>query len=162
MRRKTRSPSRKAAIAVALLGLVAALPAWAQDAAPAVPAPSRPASDEPPPLNLGTPTKAQPDPLDSRWRAYAEATNEALKKALAANRKTRTAALNVQFELWVDPKGHVTRVQLVQPTGNAELDATLRNEVLSGLTLPAAPEDMPMPVKGRIQTGHDATAPEKQ
>jgi hypothetical protein len=42
-------------------------------------------------------------------------------------------------------------VQLVSSTGNAELDAVIRDQVLGGLTLrEPPPRDMPMPIITRV------------
>ncbi len=47
--------------------------------------------------------------------------------------------------------GRVSRVQLVSSTGDAELDAIIRNDVLGGLTLrEPPPKDMPMPMVTRV------------
>ncbi|MBR1087501.1 TonB family protein [Bradyrhizobium manausense] len=153
--------------AVGLLAL--SLPSWAQDAGKAPPdddlppppaigkplaEPSHRSPDQPPPLNLGgSDNPAQSDAPRSRgnrWGAYASAVQSALEAGMKANARTRGKSFEVRCEIWVDPKGHVTRVELAKPSGDADIDAALRNEVLPRLALPAPASDMPMPVKGHI------------
>ncbi|QOG18419.1 MULTISPECIES: TonB C-terminal domain-containing protein [Bradyrhizobium] len=113
--------------------------------------PSRPPLDEPPPLNLGGPDNpARSGMLGTRWTAYARAVQAALETATRENARTRDKPFDVQCEMWIDSKGHVTRVQLARPSGDADIDAAFRNEILPRLTLPAPASDMPMPVKGHI------------
>jgi TonB family protein len=152
-----RTPKIQAISAVVLLALATSQPVTAQDvgdhAAPSDAVRSTPAtkpsvSDEPPPLDLGKPAN-QSKPDGERWSGYARATRDALNAAISTNSKTRDARFNVRFEIWVDPKGHVTRLLLTEPSGDANLDAAF-NAVVSNLTLPAPANDMPMPVKVRI------------
>jgi periplasmic protein TonB len=87
----------------------------------------------------------------SRWGWYASIVQAQIESALHANSKTRRAVMQVQIRLWADGSGHVNRVQLVSSTGDAELDAVIRNEVLGGLTLrEPPPRDMPMPMVTRV------------
>jgi TonB family protein len=169
----TRITSRcwQSALAIGLLALsqLSCLPSWAQDAGKAAPdddlpppAIGKPLADEPghrrpdgpPALNLGGPDNpAQSDAPKlhgTRWAAYANAVQSALEAGIRANARTRDKPFEIRCEIWVDAKGHVTRVQLTKPSGDADLDAALRNEILSRLTLPAPASDMPMPVKGHI------------
>jgi hypothetical protein len=60
-------------------------------------------------------------------------------------------ATQIQVRLWADASGRVTRVIISPSTGDAELDAVIRNEVLGNLTLrEPPPRDMPMPVVTRV------------
>jgi TonB family protein len=156
------------ALAAGLLAF--GLPAWAQEAGKAAPdddlqpppaigkpladEPGHRPPDEPPPLNFGgSDNPAQSDArklTGTRWVAYANAVQSAVEAGMRANAKTSGKPFEVRCEIWVDAKGHVTRVQLTKPSGDADLDAALRNEVLPRLTLPAPASDMPMPVKGHI------------
>jgi periplasmic protein TonB len=87
----------------------------------------------------------------SRWGWYASIVQAQIESALRANPKTRNAVLQVQIQLWADGSGRVNRVQLASSTGNAELDAIIRNEVLGSLMLrEPPPKDMPMPMVTRI------------
>jgi periplasmic protein TonB len=59
--------------------------------------------------------------------------------------------MQVRIRLWADGSGHVNRVQLVSSTGDAELDAVLRDDVLGSLMLrEPPPKDMPMPMITRV------------
>ena len=70
-----------------------------------------------------------------------------IEAALRANEKTRHAVMRIQVRLWSDAMGRVTRVQLMSSTGDAALDAALRDDVLGHLTLrEPPPKDMPMPM----------------
>ena len=74
-----------------------------------------------------------------------------IESALRANGKTRHAVMRIQVRLWSDAMGRVTRVQLVSSTGDASLDATIRDDVLGRLTLrEPPPKDMPMPIITRV------------
>jgi TonB family protein len=87
----------------------------------------------------------------SRWGWYASIVQSQIEAALRANPKTRHAVMQFQVRLWSDASGRVSRVQLVSSTGNSELDAAVRDEVLSGLTLrEPPPKDMPMPIVTRV------------
>ena len=87
----------------------------------------------------------------SRWGWYASMVQSQIESALRANNKTRKAVMQVQIRLWADSTGHINRVQLASSTGDAELDAAIRNEVLGTLTLrEPPPKDMPMPMVTRV------------
>jgi outer membrane biosynthesis protein TonB len=87
----------------------------------------------------------------SRWGWYASIVQSQIEAALRANEKTRHAVMQIQVRLWSDGTGRVSRVQLVSTTGSAELDAIIRDQVLSGLTLrEPPPKDMPMPINMRV------------
>jgi hypothetical protein len=82
---------------------------------------------------------------------YAAIVQQQIEAALRANPRTRSAVLEVQVRLWADATGRITRVELAPSTGDAEIDAALRNEVLGGLVLrEPPPKNMPMPVVARI------------
>jgi len=87
----------------------------------------------------------------SRWGWYASIVQSQIETALRANPKTRNAVMQVQVRLWADGSGRVNRVQLVSSTGNSELDAAIRNDVLGSLMLrEPPPKDMPMPMVTRV------------
>ncbi len=87
----------------------------------------------------------------SRWGWYASIVQAQIEAALRANGKTRNATMQVQIRLWADGSGRVNRIQLVSSTGDAELDAAIRNDVLGSLTLrEPPPKDMPMPMVTRV------------
>lgn len=87
----------------------------------------------------------------SRWGWYASIVQAQIEAALRGNSRTRNAVMQVQIRLWADASGRVNRIQLVSSTGDAELDAVIRNDVLGSLTLrEPPPKDMPMPMIARV------------
>ena len=87
----------------------------------------------------------------SRWGWYASIVTAQIESALRANTRTRNATMQVEIRLWADTTGRVSRVQLVSSTGDAELDATIRDGVLGNLTLhEPPPKGMPMPMITRV------------
>ncbi|HEY4041453.1 MAG TPA: hypothetical protein VGM32_06370 [Rhodopila sp.] len=86
----------------------------------------------------------------SRWGWYGSIVTAQVESALRTNPKTRHVVTAAQIRLWVDNSGRVTRVVLTPSTGDPEVDAAIRNEVLGGLTLrEPPPRDMPMPIVTR-------------
>ncbi|WP_213737863.1 TonB C-terminal domain-containing protein [Bradyrhizobium sp. dw_411] len=87
----------------------------------------------------------------SRWGWYASMVQSQIEAALRANNRTRNTVMQLQVRLWADGSGRVSRVQLVSSTGDAELDAIIRNDVLGSLMLrEPPPKDMPMPMVTRV------------
>jgi periplasmic protein TonB len=90
----------------------------------------------------------------SRWGWYASIVQAQIEAALRGNSRTRNATMRVEIRLWADATGRVSRIQLVSSTGDAELDAAIRDNVLGGLMLrEPPPRDMPMPMITRV-TAH--------
>ncbi|HEY8901232.1 MAG TPA: TonB family protein, partial [Chthoniobacterales bacterium] len=87
----------------------------------------------------------------SKYGYYAGQVQRSVVAALKANKATRSAALTLQVRVWADSTGRVVRASLAGSSGNAATDAAIRDQVLTGLQLPAAPpEGMPMPIVMRI------------
>lgn len=87
----------------------------------------------------------------SRWGWYATIVSTQIEAAIRANPKTRNMAGQIQVRLWADGSGRINRVILTPSTGDPEVDAALRNEVIGSLTLrEPPPRDMPMPVVTRV------------
>ena len=87
----------------------------------------------------------------SRWGWYASIVQSQIESALRGNSRTRNATMQLQIRLWADGSGRISRVQLVSSTGDAELDAAIRDDVLGSLTLrEPPPKDMPMPMVTRV------------
>jgi len=87
----------------------------------------------------------------SKFGAYAGKIQRSIADALKAHRKTRNASLMLKVRVWADANGRITQVKLSGTSGDAKLDAALRDEVLTGLQLPEPPPDgMPMPIVMRI------------
>jgi protein TonB len=82
----------------------------------------------------------------SKWGWYASIVQTQVEAALQANEKTRYAVMRIQVRLWSDPTGRINRV-LVSSSGDGELDAVIRDQILGHLTLrEPPPKDMPMPI----------------
>jgi len=82
----------------------------------------------------------------SRWGWFASKVQTQITDALGKNDKVKYAVMQLQFRLWADSTGRVTRVELVNSSGNPEVDAAVRSEV-GRLTLnEPPPSDMPMPI----------------
>jgi hypothetical protein len=87
----------------------------------------------------------------SRFGWYASIVQTQIEAALRANEKTRHAVMQIQVRLWPDSTGRINRVQLVSSSGNSELDAVVRDQILSGMTLrEPPPKDMPLPIVTRV------------
>jgi outer membrane biosynthesis protein TonB len=87
----------------------------------------------------------------SRWGWYASIVQSQIESALRGNSRTRNAVMQVRIRLWADGSGRINRVELASSTGDAELDAIIRNDVLGSLTLrEPPPKDMPMPMVTRV------------
>jgi len=87
----------------------------------------------------------------SRWGWYASEVQTTISDALRRNPRTRAADFRVVVRVWPDVTGRITRAQLAASTGDAAIDAALRDEVLRGLQLRDAPPDgLPLPVVVRL------------
>jgi outer membrane biosynthesis protein TonB len=59
--------------------------------------------------------------------------------------------MQLQVRIWSDTSGRVSKVQLVNSTGDSALDEIMRSEVLGSLVLKQPPpKDMPMPIVMKI------------
>ncbi len=86
----------------------------------------------------------------SRFGWYASIVQSQIEAALRGNARTRNAVMQIRVRLWADGSGRVSRVEL-SSTGDAELDAIIRNDVLGSLMLrEPPPKDMPMPMVARV------------
>lgn len=83
-----------------------------------------------------------------KWDGYARQVQLRIADALRKNRKTRSAQVsNLQFRIWPDSTGRITRAKLAKSTGDPALDAAIENEVLTGLQLQEPPpQGMPSPI----------------
>jgi periplasmic protein TonB len=87
----------------------------------------------------------------SRFGWYASIVTEQVEAALRANPKTRNAVMELQVRIWADGTGHISRIVLTPSTGDADLDAVIRNQVLGSLVLrEPPPKDMPMPIVTKV------------
>jgi hypothetical protein len=87
---------------------------------------------------------------NASWADYNSLLQVQITQALQHNPRTRDAIFEVTARIWIDGSGIVTRA-IVSTTGDAAMDAALKNEVLTGARYSAAPPaGMPMPVVLRI------------
>jgi periplasmic protein TonB len=70
---------------------------------------------------------------------FAGKVESAVADAIRANPRTRNAALNLKVRIWPDATGRIVNAQLEASTGDPALDALLRNKILLGLSIGAAP-----------------------
>ncbi|MDD5350633.1 MAG: TonB C-terminal domain-containing protein [Chthoniobacteraceae bacterium] len=90
----------------------------------------------------------------SRWGWYAAQVQSTVATALGKNPKTRTTVLDISVRIWPNAAGRIERAQIVTSSGDPEIDKTIQNEVLAGLTLrEPPPTDMPTPIVLRV-SGH--------
>jgi TonB family protein len=83
----------------------------------------------------------------SKYGFYAGQVKSRVLDVLRTHKKTRSAVMDVQVRIWADSTGHITKVSLSKSTGDPALDAALKNEVFSDITLKEPPpEGMPMPI----------------
>lgn len=82
---------------------------------------------------------------------YASLLQQALQDQLANSEKAKNATYKVVVKVWVSTTGTVERYEVMNSSGNTEVDATLRT-ILSSLRelKEAPPPDMPQPLKLRI------------
>lgn len=84
--------------------------------------------------------------------SYFSQVQKRITDAMNQNKKTRTARFGaLQVRVWPDATGRISRAQLVGSTGDAAVDAAIRDEVLRGLQLhEALPKGVQPPVVLRI------------
>ncbi|MEY2907284.1 MAG: hypothetical protein RLZZ408_1755, partial [Verrucomicrobiota bacterium] len=83
----------------------------------------------------------------SKYGWYAGKVQTRVAEALRSHKKTRSAVMCVQVRVWADNTGRINKVSLAQSTGNPELDAAIKNEVLADVVLSEPPPPgMPMPI----------------
>ncbi len=73
--------------------------------------------------------------------AYASYLEGEFRRALEANKELRTAALKAQIRAWIDPSGHITRVEV----SNTDKPDVVR-DALTGLSVRVPDPSLAMPV----------------
>ena len=87
----------------------------------------------------------------SKFGYYAGQVQSRVVEVLRSHKKTRSAVMDVQVRIWADNTGRITKVSLSKSTGDAALDAAIRDEVFADITLKdPPPEGMPMPIVMRF------------
>jgi outer membrane biosynthesis protein TonB len=70
---------------------------------------------------------------------YAGQVQKKVLSALQNNKRTRTASMNVKVRVWPDSTGRITKADLEESTGDPGMDATLRNDILTGIQMAESP-----------------------
>lgn len=87
----------------------------------------------------------------SRFAWYGALVKDRIQDAVSREKKLREADFRIMVNVWVSASGAVTRVELIDSAGNADLDNALKAALRN---LPpmreGAPGDMPQPIKLRI------------
>lgn len=59
--------------------------------------------------------------------------------------------MQVRVQLWADASGRVRKINMLSSTGDAQLDAVIRNDVFASLVLrEPPPKGMPMPIVAQV------------
>ena len=76
----------------------------------------------------------------SKFGWYAGQVQSKVTQALQRNPKTQKASIaRLEVRIWPDSTGRVTRAELANPTGDAAMDAAIRDQILTGLQLQEPP-----------------------
>ncbi len=87
----------------------------------------------------------------SQFGWYASQVQNRVQQAVKSHRATRSAALSAEVKVWADSTGRIARATVSTTGGPGGLDATLRDQVLTGLQLSEPPPaGMPMPIRMRL------------
>jgi outer membrane biosynthesis protein TonB len=87
----------------------------------------------------------------SKYGWYASQVQSRIADALRSNPRTRTARMNVIIRIWPDSTGRITKARIAGTTGDGSLDATIQNDILTGMQLSdPPPADMPLPIVMRV------------
>ena len=85
----------------------------------------------------------------TKYGWYASEVQTRIADALRNNPNTRRASMTVTVRIWPDASGRITKVRI--SGGDPSLDATIQNNILTGLQLSdPPPADMPLPIVMRI------------
>jgi protein TonB len=87
----------------------------------------------------------------TKYGWYASEVQNRIAGALRDNPRTRRAAMNVVIRIWPDSSGRIAKARVSGSTGDPALDATIQNEILTGIQLAdPPPADMPLPIIMRV------------
>lgn len=87
----------------------------------------------------------------SLFARYAALAQQALQDRLSRNEKVKKNDYKVVVKMWVGPTGALLRYELAGSSGNADIDAEIKQALASVHELrEAPPPDMPQPIKLRI------------
>ncbi len=86
----------------------------------------------------------------STWAPYAGQAATRIADAMRRHGKLKHSSMAITAKVWIDATGRITRA-VTTSTGDAAMDAALRDEVLSGMQLSGPPpEGMKMPVNLKL------------
>lgn len=86
----------------------------------------------------------------SRFGSYFTQVVQSVTEALGRHSVTRNASFDIRVRIWSDPTGRISKVSLLQSTGEKGLDQAIRTEALLGCQLPDVPAGMRMPLELRL------------
>ena len=86
----------------------------------------------------------------NKYGSYFAKVKSKITEALKTNSKTRKASGTVEFSIWQDSTGRVTKAAVRKSTGDATLDKIIKDEILTGMQFAEPPpSDLKMPVSLR-------------
>lgn len=98
---------------------------------------------------VATKIGGKPNPNQFAW--YTGQIKTALEDALSKNEKLKQKTYVGVIKVWIAKSGLIERVELVNATGNAEVDEAIKQSVKeTGKLAESPPDDMPQPVKLRL------------
>lgn len=87
----------------------------------------------------------------TRFAWYGALIKERIQETVSKDKKLREADFRIMVSVWINASGAVTRAELIDSTGNADLDGALKVALRNLPPLrEGAPGDMPQPIKLRI------------
>jgi periplasmic protein TonB len=91
-----------------------------------------------------------PKSTASTWTPYARSAAGRIADAMRRHNRLKNSTMAITARVWIDSTGRITRAT-TQSTGDAALDAALREEILNGMQLSGPPpEGMKMPVNLKL------------
>lgn len=87
---------------------------------------------------------------DERRSWYSNMISRQLEDELRRAKRLQGKDYRVVAQIWFNPSGGVSRVQLDQGTGDSELDEALRQEIRQASLRDPLPADIPQPVRLRV------------
>ncbi len=73
-----------------------------------------------------------------------------IQEELSRNQKLRSADYRAVVRVWFNPDGRISRVDLVDGSGSAEIDKEIRGALVAATPVQPPPPDLPQPVKLRV------------
>jgi periplasmic protein TonB len=75
-----------------------------------------------------------------------------IQAVLSRDPRTRFGHYSIPVQLWLDSSGQIIRAQLVQSTGNEDLDKAVASDIRSVLAGAPMPQGMGQPINVRINS----------